>query len=227
MISCEVITKKFDEYFALKDLSIDFCAGKVVTLFGPSGCGKTTLLRIIAGLDVPDVGVVTISNKIVTQANKIIVPPQKRKVSFVFQSLALWPHMSAIENIKFCINKKINNSIEVERKSFDVLEQVDLLGKMHNLTSELSGGEKKRVAIARCLVSDPKILLIDEPFTNLDAALKAKMIDLILNAKYRNNATLILATHDIEVAREISDEIVFMKDGSVVNKESESLRSIL
>ncbi len=214
LIELKNIKKRFNEVAAIDGVSIEIKAGECFALLGPSGCGKTTLLRLIAGLDEPDEGEIHINGRKVC-GPKNIVPPHLRRIGMVFQDLALWPHMTVKENIAFCLKGGKLDKKEIGKKINDVLDMVSLNGQRVYHPHKLSGGERQRVAIARALVSEPQILLMDEPLSSLDPLLKKEILELIENVKQKFNTTLIYVTHDQNEALSLTDRIAVMNRGRV------------
>ena len=209
------ITKKFNETVAVDNVSCDFEAGTLTTLLGPSGCGKTTSLRIIAGLERATEGKILIDGEDVT-----LHPATDRDVSMVFQSYALFPHMSVIENVSYglkMINVKKDEYIE---KSMETLKLVNLEGYENRMPSELSGGQQQRVAVARAIVLKPKVLLFDEPLSNLDAKLRRQVREDIRDIQQKLGVTTIYVTHDQEEALAISDKVIVMNEAIIAQEGS-------
>lgn len=205
------ITKKFKKILALDNYSISLEKNEWVGILGPSGCGKTTLLRIIAGLEHCNNGFIKLNQKVLLE-NKQLISPEKRDISFVFQSLALWPHMTATKNVAFMLPKNIKGKNRVN-KSHDLLRKVHLnLEHFNKYPDELSGGECQRVAIARALAMQPKLLLMDEPFSHLDSDLKEKMFILMNELKKCENLTVIYVSHSNKELQVLTDRIVFMNN---------------
>ena len=211
----EKITKKFNETVAVDNISCSFEAGTLTTLLGPSGCGKTTSLRIIAGLERATSGKILVDNEDVT-----LLPATDRDVSMVFQSYALFPHMSVIENVSYGL-KMINvNKEEYIQKSIDTLKLVNLEGYENRMPSELSGGQQQRVAVARAIVLEPKVLLFDEPLSNLDAKLRRQVREDIREIQQKLGVTTIYVTHDQEEALAISDKVIVMNNAVIAQEGS-------
>ena len=209
------ITKKFNETVAVDNVSCSFEAGTLTTLLGPSGCGKTTSLRIIAGLERATEGKILIDNEDVT-----ILPATDRDVSMVFQSYALFPHMSVIENVSYGL-KMINvKKEEYTEKSIETLKLVNLEGYENRMPSELSGGQQQRVAVARAIVLKPKVLLFDEPLSNLDAKLRRQVREDIREIQQKLGVTTIYVTHDQEEALAISDKVIVMNNAVIAQEGS-------
>ena len=214
-VKFENITKKFNETVAVDNVSCIFEAGTLTTLLGPSGCGKTTSLRIIAGLERATSGKILVDNEDVT-----ILPATDRDVSMVFQSYALFPHMSVIENVSYGL-KMINvNKEEYIEKALETLKLVNLDGYENRMPSELSGGQQQRVAVARAIVLKPKVLLFDEPLSNLDAKLRRQVREDIREIQQKLGVTTIYVTHDQEEALAISDKVIVMNKAVIAQQGS-------
>ena len=195
---------------AVDDVSLKVEAGELVTLLGPSGCGKTTTLRMIAGLEMASSGSISIGDIDVTK-----LPATDRDVSMVFQSYALFPHMSVIENVSYGLRVSGFNKREVKERALNGLELVGLAGYGERLPSELSGGQQQRVAVARALVLEPQVLLFDEPLSNLDAKLRRQVRDEIRELQLSLGLTVVYVTHDQEEALAVSDRIIVMRNASI------------
>jgi iron(III) transport system ATP-binding protein len=214
-VKFENITKKFNETTAVDNVSCKFEAGTLTTLLGPSGCGKTTSLRIIAGLERATSGKILVDNEDVT-----LLPATDRDVSMVFQSYALFPHMSVIENVSYGL-KMINvNKEEYIEKALETLKLVNLEGYENRMPSELSGGQQQRVAVARAIVLKPKVLLFDEPLSNLDAKLRRQVREDIREIQQKLGVTTIYVTHDQEEALAISDKVIVMNKAVIAQEGS-------
>jgi iron(III) transport system ATP-binding protein len=203
----------------VKGIDIQVDAGQLVTLLGPSGCGKTTTLRMIAGLEQPSVGTIEIGGATVySSAAKIEIPPNRRPIAMVFQSYAIWPHMDVFHNVSFPLESgKFHLSrADIRRRTEEALAMVDLADYAKRSPSNLSGGQQQRVALARALVMQPKILLLDEPLSNLDVRLRDQMRDTIKELHERAHLTTIFVTHDQNEAMALSDQIILMNQGRVV-----------
>ncbi len=212
-VKFENITKKFNETTAVDNVSCKFEAGTLTTLLGPSGCGKTTSLRIVAGLERATSGKILVDDEDVT-----LLPATDRDVSMVFQSYALFPHMSVIENVSYGL-KMINvNKEEYIQKSLDTLKLVNLEGYENRMPSELSGGQQQRVAVARAIVLEPKVLLFDEPLSNLDAKLRRQVREDIREIQQKLGVTTIYVTHDQEEALAISDKVIVMNNAVIAQE---------
>lgn len=200
---------------AVRDLSLDVMDGEVVTLLGPSGCGKTTTLRLVAGLEVPDAGNIFFGERAVCMSSSgLLVPPDKRKVGMVFQSYAVWPHMTVEENVAFPLQAQNVPRRFIKDRVRQALELVGMAGFEKRPGPMLSGGQQQRVAIARALVTEPTILLLDEPFSNLDAKLREQMrLEVKKLLQKRLKMTVLLVTHDQIEALSLSTRIAVMNYG--------------
>jgi iron(III) transport system ATP-binding protein len=207
------VTKLFAGEPAVDNFSLDIADGEFVSLLGPSGCGKTTLLRMIAGFEQPDAGCVVVSDDVVAGPGRM-VPPEKRKVGMVFQDYALFPHLTVEGNVAFGLSTRTR-----EERDGATLRTLELVGLQHKAgcpVYELSGGERQRVALARALAPGPELVLLDEPFSNLDATLRGGLrreVELILRDA---EATALLVTHDQEEALSLADRVAVMRDGQIV-----------
>lgn len=205
------ITKAFDTTIAVNDISLTIESGELFFLLGPSGCGKSTLLRVIAGFYKPDTGQLLFDDM---EMNK--VPPHQRNTGMVFQNYALWPHMTVAENIEYGLRlRKLSNPTRNEKIN-TVLEMVQMMEFRDRPVNTLSGGQQQRIALARALVIEPSVLLLDEPLSNLDAALRQNLRDEIKNIHRRTKITTIYVTHDQIEAISMADRIAIMKDGVFV-----------
>ncbi len=201
---------------AVKDLSIDIHDGEILTLLGPSGCGKTTTLRMVAGLETPDAGDVFFGDQVVVMSSRqISLPPNKRNVGMVFQSYAIWPHMTVAENVAFPLKARRFPKAEVKERVLRALDLVGLAGFEDRPGPLLSGGQQQRVAFARALVTEPRVLLLDEPFSNLDAKLREQMRLSVKLLQKRLNIAMLFVTHDQIEALSLSNRIALMNFGVV------------
>ncbi len=210
-VKLEHVRKAYGDKVVYKDLNITINDGECFTLLGPSGCGKTVMLRMIAGFEPPDAGTVKIDG--VTQsspAEKIMVPPDERSLGVVFQDYAVWPHMTVRENVNYPLKMQKVEKAEAARRTQDAINSVNLTGLEERLPSQLSGGQQQRVALARALVAEPKIMLLDEPLTNLDANLREEMRFEIRALQKRKGVTVLYVTHDQEIALAISDRLTVL-----------------
>lgn len=208
----------FDGYQALRNINLTIHDGEFVAILGPSGCGKTTLLRLLAGFLKPTEGVIEIDDNVVAD-NRNVTSPNKRNIGMVFQSYALWPHMTVKEQVLFpmkhSIFSKYKTQKEREERMDTVLKLVNMQTMGERYPSELSGGQKQRVAIARALANEPDLLLMDEPLSNLDAELKIEMRREISNLHKRVGGTVLYVTHDQSEALGMADKIVIMSQGEI------------
>jgi iron(III) transport system ATP-binding protein len=198
------------EVTAVHDVSLQIQKGELVTLLGPSGCGKTTTLRMIAGFEFPTSGVIILDGKEINE-----LPSHKRDMSMVFQSYALFPHLTVFENIAYGLNVQKMPRKEITDRVNRVLDLVHLEGYGHRAPNQLSGGQQQRVALARALVMEPKVLLMDEPLSNLDAKLREEMRSEIRRIQQELNITSVYVTHDQIEAMTLSDRIVVMNEGII------------
>lgn len=209
-VTFQNVRKTFGAFTAIHDLSLTIEPGTLVTLLGPSGCGKTTTLRMLAGLEHPTSGKILIGGKDVT-----MLPANERDVSMVFQSYALFPHMTSLENVAYGLQSSGLGKKEAREKAEEGLKLVGLAGMGHRLPAELSGGQQQRVAVARALVLEPQVLLLDEPLSNLDARLRRRVRTEIRDLQQRLGFTAVYVTHDQDEALAVSDRIIVMKDGEI------------
>ena len=205
------LTKKFKEAVAVDNISLDIRDGEFLTLVGPSGCGKSTTLRAVAGLENPTSGDIFIDGQRVND-----LPPQKRNLSMVFQSYALFPHMSVESNLAFGLKIRKKSLKEKAEKVKWVIDLLGLSGFEKRLPKELSGGQRQRVALGRALVLEPKVLLLDEPLSNLDAKLRLRMRTELKRLHKKIKTTIIYVTHDQAEAMTLSDRLAVMKDGKIL-----------
>jgi sulfate transport system ATP-binding protein len=209
-INVRGVTKRFGDFVALDDVTVDLPTGQLTALLGPSGGGKSTLLRIIAGLEDADSGTVTIEGHEATH-----LPPQKRNVGFVFQHYAAFKHMSVAKNVAFGLEIRKRPKAETEKRVAELLELVHLSQFAHRLPSQLSGGQRQRMALARALAVEPSVLLLDEPFGALDAKVRKELRDWLRRLHDDVHVTTVFVTHDQEEALEVADEIVVINEGRI------------
>jgi iron(III) transport system ATP-binding protein len=208
------LTKRFGAHAAVDALDLTVESGTLVSLLGPSGCGKTTTLRLVSGFAVPDAGSISVAGRMVSSAGRV-VPPERREMSMIFQSYALWPHLTVAENVAYGLKLRRQSRAEVEQRVRAMLETMQLWPYEARYPAELSGGQQQRVGLARALVVEPKILLLDEPLSNLDANLREDMRFEIRRLHDRFHYTTIYVTHDQAEAMTTSDLIAVMRDGKV------------
>jgi putative spermidine/putrescine transport system ATP-binding protein len=202
--------KRFADHVVVHDFNMSIEQGEFVTFLGPSGCGKTTVLRMIAGFETPTSGQIRVGSDEITHQS-----PQKRGIGMVFQSYALFPNMNVTQNIGFGLKMRKCDSAEIARKVAEVIKLVELSGKENHYPHELSGGQRQRVALARALVVEPRILLLDEPLSALDARIRKNLREQIRDIQRRLGLTTIFVTHDQEEALTMSDRIFVMNQGRV------------
>jgi iron(III) transport system ATP-binding protein len=210
-IACLGVAKRFGWAVALDDFDLDVTEGDFHTILGPSGCGKTTALRVIAGFEQPDRGNVRIGSQHVAGPNSM-VPPERRRVGMVFQDFALFPHLDVEANVAYARNIRPG---QVAR----LLELVGLEGLEKRLPHQLSGGQQQRVALARALAPEPRVVLLDEPFSNLDAALRSRVRDEVKEILIEAGTTALFVTHDQEEALSLSDRVSVMAEGRIIQTD--------
>ena len=208
------VTKSFDKTQVIRGFSDVFRDGEFVTLLGPSGCGKTTMLRMIAGFEKPTSGEILIGETLVS-GGKTFVPPEEREIGMVFQSYAVWPHMSVFSNVAYPLQIRHTPKNEIGKRVAKALEIVHLSQYADRLPNQLSGGQQQRIALARALVAEPKLLLLDEPLSNLDAKLRESMRFDIREMTRALGTTVVYVTHDQAEAMAMSDRIFLLNNGVV------------
>jgi iron(III) transport system ATP-binding protein len=223
VIAVEALSKSFaasgQGVAAVVGIDFEIKAGEMATLLGPSGCGKTTTLRCLAGLERPDSGRVVIGGQTMADvAAGVFVPPQRRNLGMVFQSYAIWPHMTVLENVAYALEGRGIGRAERKKLAMEALALVQLAAFAERPAPRLSGGQQQRVAIARALVGRPQALLFDEPLSNLDAKLRIEMRNELRRIQRESGLTSIYVTHDQAEALAISDLIIVMKDGHIVER---------
>jgi iron(III) transport system ATP-binding protein len=212
-LALQNIRHRYAGMTAVDDVSLSIAQGEILCLVGPSGCGKSTLLRIAAGLEALQRGTVSINGKVVAD-NSGCIPPERRGVGLVFQDYALFPHLSVIDNVRFGLSGR--PAAHQRRRAMETLEQVGMGGYADHFPHALSGGQQQRVALARALAPDPAVLLLDEPFSGLDARLREQVRDETLHVLKRTGAATMLVTHDPEEAMFLADRIALMRNGKLV-----------
>src|SRR5487761_1163298 len=215
------LRKAFGSTAAVDTISFTVPDGTFTTLLGPSGCGKTTTLRMLAGLERPDGGEIRIGDSVVfSSESKKFVPVESRNVGIVFQSYALWPHMNVFDHVAYPLRVRRKRPEDIRRRVRSALELVGLADHMDRYPSEVSGGQQQRVALARALVLDPAVLLLDEPLSNLDAALRTSMRAELSRLHRETGVTTVYVTHDQSEALNLSDQILLMQTGEIVERGS-------
>jgi multiple sugar transport system ATP-binding protein len=210
-LSLHNLARHYGKVRAVDDLSVEVPDGAFVTLLGPSGCGKSTTLNLIAGLDKPDAGKIVLGERDITGT-----PPNERRMAMVFQNYALYPNMTVFDNIAFSLKLRHRPGSEITARVTAVAEMLDIAHLLNRKPSQLSGGQQQRVALGRALVKEPLVFLLDEPFSNLDAALRSRMRTEVKHLHVRLGTTSIFVTHDQEEAMTLSDLIAVMREGKIV-----------
>jgi len=205
------LVKKFGTATAVDNLNLEIKKGEMTALLGPSGCGKTTLLRMLAGFETPTSGTIRVNGQVVND-----LPPQQRKIGIVFQDYAIFPTMTVFDNIAYGLKIKKLNKAEINRSVMEYLGLVGLVGYEKRMPSQLSGGQQQRVALARALITKPEVLLLDEPLSNLDAALRLRIRKEIRKIQQALGITAVFVTHDQEEALSIADRIFVMRSGKLM-----------
>ena len=214
-IELRTVSKSYTGVPAVDGLSLTVESGERLALLGPSGCGKTTTLRLIAGLETPDAGEIALGEKPASRLGRLLLPPHQRRIGMVFQGLALWPHLTARGHLAFGLRERKMRKRDREETIASYLEQVGLEGRLHRYPSQLSGGEKQRLAIARALSLEPQVLLLDEPLSSLDALLKQGILEVIDRLQRTLKITLIHVTHDPQEALALADRVLLLNRGKV------------
>lgn len=215
------ISKRIGDFSIIENFNLHVPEGSFVSLLGPSGCGKTTCLRILAGLETHDTGVIQVDGlKISDPKNQIDTPPEKRNMGMVFQSYAVWPHMNVFDNVAFPLKIAKIPKAEIQSRVQEILQIVELEHLQKRTPHELSGGQQQRVALARGLVMKPRALLLDEPLSNLDTKLREKMRHDIKQIQKKLKLTMLYVTHDQLEAKTMSDIVVVMNKGQILQSGS-------
>lgn len=208
MIFVENISHQYGDKKVLEDISLEITQQHFTCLLGNTGSGKSTLLRMMAGLEKPSAGKVWLRNRLVTDGHHLLVPPEKRNIGYIFQDLALWPHFTVYDNIAFGL--KVHKVKDRHDKVKRILDYFNLNAHASKYPHQLSGGQQQLVALARSLVLEPDILLLDEPLSNLDVQLRHRMIDHLLRLKEQKNITFVYVTHDPREASQLADHLVVL-----------------
>jgi iron(III) transport system ATP-binding protein len=216
MVEIDGLDKNFGDERAVRDLSLSVARGEFVTLLGPSGCGKTTTLRCIAGLERPDAGEIRIGDEVVASAERgIYLYPEHRNIGMVFQSYAVWPHMTVFDNVAYGLRVRRASAAVIKERTTKALELVGLAELAERYATKLSGGQRQRVALARAIVYEPRVILFDEPLSNLDAKLREQMRIELVRLQQEVGITSIYVTHDQAEALVMSDRVVVMDQGVI------------
>lgn len=210
----ENLSKGFDGRQVLTEVNLVVREGECLALLGPSGSGKTTLLRLIAGLDDADAGRVQINGALVSNPH-VVMPPNRRGVGMAFQDLALWPHMTALQNVEFMVPRASRGKNQRLEKAAQLLESLHLDGQKNNHPHQLSRGQQQRVALARALASEPSLLLLDEPFASQDQELKMQLVDLVLEIRRSKSVTTIYVTHTTEEISRLASRVATLETGTI------------
>jgi iron(III) transport system ATP-binding protein len=215
-LRCQGLTKRYGDVVAVEGVDITLIAGETLGLVGPSGCGKTTLLRLLAGLEVPNGGTIEAGGKILAGPG-VMLPPEQRRVGIVFQDFALFPHLTVVENIVFGLK---GESVDRAMRTQHLLDLVGIADFRDRMPDQLSGGEQQRVALARALAAEPEVLLMDEPFSNLDPDLRIRVRHEIKEVLERAGVAVAFVTHDQEEALFMADRIAVMRRGKIEQVDS-------
>jgi iron(III) transport system ATP-binding protein len=223
LVRLREVTKRYGERPAVDRVSLEVRAGEVVVILGPSGCGKTTLLRTIAGLERPDDGSIWLDQREVAARGKNLVPPHRRGIGFVFQDLALWPHLTVRQHLDFVMGAAGVPKPERPAHARDVLALVRIEGLADRYPHQLSGGEQQRAALARAVITRPRLLLLDEPFSSLDPELRGALRTELIELQRSLGLTMIYVTHHPGDARALADRLISMRAGRI---ESDTTRAM-
>lgn len=207
------VSKRYRERLVTNGVSLDVRSGEAIALVGPSGCGKTTLLRLIAGLEIPDEGDIEIDGRRVAAAGRNLVPPHRRGIGFVFQDLALWPHLTIEEHLRFVLTSCGVPREEGPKRIADTLRLTRIDALAERYPHELSGGEQQRAALARSVVTRPPLLLLDEPLSSLDSELRLALREELIALRRALAPTMVYVTHDRDEANAIADRVLSMRNG--------------
>jgi iron(III) transport system ATP-binding protein len=220
LLSLRHVSKRFGAHEALHLVSLDVRSGDAVAVFGPSGCGKTTLLRLIAGLEQPDSGEIWLDGTRAASVDGNVLAPNERRIGFVFQDLALWPHLTVEQQLDFVLGSLKVARAQRRSRMRDALRmfRIDSLASRH--PHELSGGEQQRVALARALVGSPRLLLLDEPFSSLDPELRISLRGELASLQQQLRVTMIYVTHEIDDATALATRIITMRAGTIERESS-------
>jgi ABC-type Fe3+/spermidine/putrescine transport system ATPase subunit len=209
------VARRYRGQGGVTDVTFDVSAGESMAVVGPSGSGKTTLLRLIAGLERPDCGEIVLDSRVVAMPGRIVVPPCERRVGFVFQDLALWPHLTARQNLDFVVSARAVSKPRRTSMVDDTLSLCRVVSLADRYPHQLSGGEQQRVALARALVGSPRVLLLDEPFSSLDRELRVALRGELASLQRQLQVTTIYVTHDMEDAAALATRTLRMRAGTI------------
>lgn len=209
------VSKQYDGHCALSEVSFAVSAGQHTAILGPSGSGKSTALRLLAGLDAPSAGQVLLNGELLSQANHILVPPYRRGIAMVFQDLALWPNLTAMGNVLLGLSGTSLTRRETLGRAEEALTLCGIASLAHRKPSQLSGGEQQRVALARAIAVQPRLLVLDEPFSSVDITTKARLLGEIRSLAMQQNLTVVLVSHDPLEAAALCQTAVILEDGRV------------
>ncbi|WP_028986379.1 ABC transporter ATP-binding protein [Thermicanus aegyptius] len=213
-LEVEDLHKSYGSFHALKGVSFSVHAGEIISVLGPSGCGKSTLLQLIAGLQQPDAGSIRFRGEVVSSPSRFI-PPEKRRINMVFQDYALWPHMNVYENIAYGLRRQKVSPLEMKKRVSELVSLLHLDGLENRLPSQLSGGQQQRVAIARALATQPDLILLDEPLSNLDMRLRIEMRTEMAYLFRKLQTTVLHVTHDPAEAFAMANRLIIMGQGKI------------
>jgi iron(III) transport system ATP-binding protein len=215
-IELRAVSKTYNGHTVANAISVSVESGERVVLLGPSGCGKTTVLRLMAGLEVPDSGAISINGNRVAEHGRNLVEPEQRHIGMVFQDLALWPHMTVFQHLEFALRyDKLNQLADTPNRILEVLEMVRMADRAQAKPGELSGGQQQRVALARALVANPTIVLMDEPLSSLDHELNLHLRGEILRLHAELGFSLVYVTHSREEAADVGSRVIAMRQGRI------------
>ncbi len=214
------VSKVYDGHSALSGVSFTVTAGEHLSILGPSGCGKSTALRLLAGLEPPSQGQVLLDGMPISQPNQVLMPPSLRGIAMVFQDLALWPNLTALDNVLLGLSGAKLTRREARARSEETLNLCGIASLAHRRPGQLSGGQQQRVALARALAARPKLLVLDEPFSSVDIMTKARLLGEVRSLAAQQNLTVVLVSHDPLEAAAICQNAVVLEDGRVQEQGS-------